>query len=414
MDVKRPRSKIQWKKRLLFGSISVGFIFFVGVQFELLGSKIKISGQQLLYANVRQGDLSISVEGYGKLHSSQKKLLTALTDATIDEIFLKPGAIVSEGSLILRMNNPELMQSAASALQVVVQERANFKKMNLNQKRDLLSEQSRAAELKASLIVAEMKLEAEELLFKKGIVSKLQFKQSEVKVAQLDEQLRIQASRFEQLGLVHQEALNVQQEVIKQAERQRQNQLTRIQALDIRAGIPGVLQQLSVELGQSVKAGQELVLIGSTDKLEAYIRVSQTQAEDIRIGQLATIDARSDKMLGKVSRIDPTVVDGTVLIEVSLDMPIAASARPGLSVDGVIEVGELSDILYIERPVNARENESTVLYRLIDNKQTALATPIRFGDDVGKFIQILSGAKVGDTFILSDLSRYQPQEIVIQ
>ena len=162
----------------------------------------------------------------------------------------------------------------------------------------------------------------------------------------------------------------------------------------------GLLQQLPVSLGQSVEAGQELVLVGSRDDLDAQIRVPQSQANLVQIGQSAVIDTRQHKIEGVVKRIDPTVKDGTVMVEVNLNKPLPQSARSELNVEGTIKVGKLANILYIERPTQIKNNSSENLYQVVDSS-LAKTTPVTFGNAIGRYIEIKAGAQTGDRFVLS-------------
>jgi hypothetical protein len=176
--------------------------------------------------------------------------------------------------------------------------------------------------------------------------------------------------------------------------------------LTVRAGFDGVLQRLSVELGQSLAAGQEVALIGSVTDLIALIRVPQSQAQLITIGKVAIIDTRRDKIEGVVTRIDPVVDNNTVEIEIALPASLPASARPQLSVDGIIVADTIQNITYIKRPAGAKSNTSVSLYRL-NTQENATSQELRFGVQAGQFIQVLSGASVGEQFIISDLSNLQ-------
>jgi HlyD family secretion protein len=415
MDIKRPPGKPFKSKRWPLVLGAVGLTILLGWQLTSTGTTGNVSANQLLFGEVQQGDLAIVVEGYGVLRSSRQKLLTAFSGATVEEIVLKPGALVTKDSVILILSNPELTQEVESAQQALAQEKANLRKLILNQKSKMLKEHSEIAELETNLTEAQFKFGAQSELFSKGIVSRLQFKQTELAVEKYTVQLTIQRDRLKQLALVDQEAVNIQTEVIKQAEGFFQARCRRIDALTVKASMTGVLQRLSVVLGESVESGQQLALVGSTDRLDAHIRVPQTQVGKVQIGQTVIIDTRQDKIPGEVYRIDPAVEEGTVLVEVALQGPMPKSARPELTVEGIINTGVIGDTLYIERPVNARANAGTTLFKLIDNEQRALATTVELGAEVGRFIQVLKGAQVHDTFILSDLSRYQDNaEISIQ
>jgi HlyD family secretion protein len=237
-------------------------------------------------------------------------------------------------------------------------------------------------------------------------VSQLTFQQSVLDERQLKQRIAILKQRIEQLKLVHNESVNIQLERVKQQQGRLNSAGSRLDKLTVRAGFDGVLQRLSVELGQSLAAGQEVALIGSVTDLIALIRVPQSQAQLITIGKVAIIDTRRDKIEGVVSRIDPIVDNNTVEIEIALPASLPASARPQLSVDGVIIADTLQNISYIKRPAGAKSNTSVSLYRL-DSQQSATSQALRFGAQAGQFIQILSGASVGEQFIISDLSNLQ-------
>ena len=188
----------------------------------------------------------------------------------------------------------------------------------------------------------------------------------------------------------------------------------RLERLSVKAGFDGVLQRLSVELGQSLAAGQEIALIGSVQELIALVRVPQSKAQQIFIGQKAIIDTRRDKVFGTVARIDPIVVENTVEVEIALPEQLPASARPQLSVDAVIITDILNNITYMERPVNAKANSSISLFRLDDSNNAATRTQVKFGKEAGRYIEIIEGGKVNDTFIVSDLSLLKELKLNIE
>ena len=198
---------------------------------------------------------------------------------------------------------------------------------------------------------------------------------------------------------------------------QQQGQLdiaqNRLDRLTVKAGFDGVLQRLSVELGQSLAAGQEIALIGSVQELIALVRVPQSKAQQIFIGQKAIVDTRRDKIVGTVSRIDPVVVENTVEVEIALPDQLPASARPQLSVDAVIITDTLTNITYMKRPVNGKANSNSRLFRLDDSNNYAMRTDVKFGKEAGRYIEITEGGKVNDVFIVSDLSLVKNSELSI-
>lgn len=368
--------------------------------------EVSLEREDLLIESVQHGDLEVIIEGYGTLTSDKQQLITSFSPATVKEIVLKPGAHVSANSVIVRLENPELVQQLENAEQELIQSQANLRQLVLNNQRESLNESANLAEITARFDTAKLRRTAEEKLVKKGIVSQLTFQQSSLDEQQLKQRISILKERINQLKLVHEESVNIQNERVKQQQGRLNIAQSRLDKLTVRAGFDGVLQRLSVELGQSLSAGQEVALIGSVTDLIALIRVPQSQAQLVTIGKRAVIDTRRDKIEGVVSRIDPIVDNNTVEIEIALPASLPASARPQLNVDGKIIADTLQNIQYIKRPAGAQSNTSTSLYKL-SNQSKATPQALRFGVQAGQFIQVLSGASVGEQFIISDLSNLQ-------
>lgn len=414
MDIKKTPKKptlLTNKKMIVLTAIIVLFSLMISTKNSL--ATRNLARKDILISTVKQGNIDISVEGYGTLKSNKLQLLTTLSKATVKDILLKPGALVSTGSVIVQLENPELEQLLESASQVLVQEQANLRQLALNHQRELLTENASLAELTASFQTTQLKRIAQQALLAKGIVSELSFKETQLNEQQFKQRIIIANKRLEHLGLVHKEAINIQKERIKQQQGQYRIAQKRLDRLSIKAGFNGVLQRLSVELGQSVQAGQEVALIGSVKDLIALIKVSQNQAQQVVIDQKVIINTRQDDIIGKVTRIDPVVKDNTVEIEVSLPTQLPASARPQQNVDAVIVSKTLIDALYIERPINIQKQSEHVLYQLDESNNVAHREKLYFGDKAGRYITIKSGAELGNKFIISDLSNYQVEQIVI-
>lgn len=415
MDVKKAKakqSKFQ-KVPVMIGSaicLLVALTWYVSTQ----AGMTTIKRNDILVGTVKQGDLQVEIEGYGALRSDRQLLITSLTSATVQEIVLKPGALVTSDSVIVQLSNPELEQQLNNAVQEMSQQTANLRQLKLNQQRELLNESASYAEMEARYETAKVRLEAQSGLIASGIVSALDYKESQVQEAQLKKRLAIHKQRTEALKLVNQEAINIQKEKIKQQQGQLNIAQNRLDRLSVKAGFDGVLQRLSVELGQSLSAGQEIALIGSVKDLIALVRVPQNKAQQIFIGQQAVVDTRRDKITGTVARIDPVVVDNTVEVEIALPDQLPDSARPQLSVDAVIITETLANITYIERPVNGKANSNTQLFRLDDSNNYAMRTDLKLGKEAGRYIEVLEGAKVNETFIVSDLSLLKKSELTIE
>jgi len=415
MDVKK--SKVKQRKvnsKPIIGGLAICLLAVVTWYVSANAGGKSVKRNNMLFGTVKQGDLQVEIEGYGALRSDKQVLITSLTRATVQEIVLKPGALVTADSIIVQLANPELQQQVDNEIQELSQRNANLRQLKLNQQREILNESASYAEMEASYETAKVRLEAQTGLVKSGIVSALDYKESFVHEAQLKKRLHIHKQRTAALKLVNQEAINIQLEQIKQQQGQLDIAQNRLNRLTVKAGFDGVLQRLSIELGQSLAAGQEVALIGSVQELIALVKVPQSKAQQIFIGQQAIVDTRRDKIVGIVSRIDPVVVDNTVEIEIALPAQLPASARPQLSVDATIITDTLTNITYMERPVNARENSSTSLFLLDDSNDYAMRTPIKFGKEAGRYIEIIEGGKVNDTFIVSDLSLIKNIELTIE
>ncbi|MFT5725381.1 MAG: HlyD family secretion protein [Bacteroidia bacterium] len=405
MDIiKKPKKRSLFSKMffVICGVICVALIVIQLVTQSL--GPLRVSRDQLVIEEVRNGDIQVTVSGFGQLISNKQRLITATSDSVVTQIILKPGAQITAGSVIAVLENAELVQKHEDAKQELVQKQANLKQLMLSNKRELLAESANIEEVTAQYEMSALKRKAEERLIKNGIVSQLTFQYSVLNEKQLKKRISILVERVNQLKLVHQEAINVQQEQIKQQIGRLKLTHTHLKKLEVKAEFEGVLQRLSVELGQSLSAGQEIALIGSATDLIANIKVPQNQAQQLVIGQSVTIDTRRDKILGRVSRIDPIVENNTVKVEIALPKVLPLSARPYLDVDGTVLIKTLEKVNYIKRPANLNADSVVNIYQVTDdNSQTKLRT-LKFGQKAGHFIEIVSGARKGQRFIISDLS----------
>lgn len=405
MDVvkTKKKAKINWSNKTLL-VVGIAVVVVLALWANQSASSVSVKRGEILIDQVKRGDLDVIIEGYGSLKSDKQQLITAFSRATVKEIVLKPGANVKADSVIVLLDNPELQQQLDSAKRALSQEKANLRQLKLNQQREKLNEAAALAQINANYETASLKRIAEEKLEKQGIVSTLTFQQTLLNEQQLKKRIAILKQRLAQLDLVHQEAVSIAQDRVHQQQGLLDIAQARLDKLTVRAGFDGVLQRLSVELGQSLSAGQEVALIGSVSDLIALIRVPQSQAQQIEIGQSTIIDTRRDKIMGTVSRIDPIVADNTVEVEIELPEQLPASARPMLNVDGIITADTLKNVHYIQRPPSIKSNSKVSLYRVDPQTQQAELVELKLGRQAGRYIEIISGAKDNQQFIVSDLS----------
>jgi multidrug resistance efflux pump len=405
MDVSKKIAKgPRWGKRTKLAA-AVGMSVLALVLF-LAGSRnaVAVSEHDLVIDAVQKGSLDITIEGYGELISAKQTLLTSPSQATVQEIVLKPGAEVKADSVIVRLQDPELVQKYEAARQALNTAQATFRQLELTNQRETIKEEGAQAELEALQKTATAKRTAEEGLAKTGVVTKLTFAQTVEDEKQLNIRAELGKKGMKQLDQVHKESLRIQDDQVKQMEANLTVAQIQLDRLTVHAGMDGVLQKLPVEMGQSLPPGAEVALVGSATDLVALIRVPQGQAQSVHIGNDATIDTRREKIRGKVSRIVPIVANNTVEIEVALADIKGTSARPNLSVDGTIIGDRLEHITYVRRPARVNANTTVQAYAIASGSTDAQPKQVRFGRLAGQYIEILAGADVGERLVVSDLT----------
>ncbi|MBD0784664.1 HlyD family efflux transporter periplasmic adaptor subunit [Pseudoalteromonas flavipulchra] len=351
--------------------------------------------------------MQVLVGGYGVLRSKKQTLITSQTPATVKEIYLRPGAKVEPDSVIMQLNNPEALKNLEAARIALAKEKANLRRLKLSNRQKLLAEKSKLAELSSEYEVAKLKKIAEQKLVQNGIVSSITYQTTVLNVEQMKLRVNLLEEALEQYKAVNQEVENIQQEAINEYANLYRSAAEQVEQLTVKAGLAGILQRMPVELGQSVTAGQELALVGSKDDLLAMIKVSQSNADQLQIGQQVSVKSIQDKMAGKISRIAPQVNEGTIEVEITFDAPAPPSARPELSVDAEIVITTLRDTLFIERPINAQKGSQMELFKLDPENEWAEKKLISFGNESGNQIEVYGGAVENDRLILSNLTNFK-------
>jgi len=409
MDVIIKKKTYGTKQKVSIVVLAVGVLLSLWLVLQP-SANIRVPAADIWIGEVKRGDLQQSVSGFGRLKSKETRLLTAYSNATVEEILLKPGAIVTPNSVLVKLFDPQIEQSVRNAQRLLTQINNQYLQLEINQKRELLSQESTLEVLRSSLESAKLEVTAQSQLIEQGIVSNIDYQRRLLEQQQLTRRLDIETQRIEQLKELHAANLAIAKSNIDAQEealslvKQTQDRLT------VRAGIAGVMQSLSVELGQSVNAGQELALVGSKDELYALINIPQANMQHVAMQQAVKIDTRAGVIEGKVSRVEPMVNNGSIQVEVMLTSALTNNARPELNISGTISTGTLKDVLYVQKPMNTKQGSQSKLYRLDEDGQSALATTLQFGAETKDTIEIVSGASVNQRFILSDMSRWQDHE----
>lgn len=358
---------------------------------------------------VKRGPMLRQVRGLGTLVPEEILFIAAQTDGRVDKIVVRPGAIVRPDSVLLELSNPELQLAANDAEWQVKAAEATYTDLRVKLESQNLEQQSIAARVHSEYVQAKLKSEVEQKLGEQGLTSELNLKTTKAIADELLNRSSIEKKKVDISGESIEAQLAAQHVQIEKLRAAWQLKRAQVEQLKVRAGAAGVLQQLPVEVGQRLAPGTILAKIAQPSKLKAELKVPETQAKDVVIGLKAEIDTRNGVILGSVSRIDPAVLNGTVTVDVRLEGELPSGARPDLSVDGVIEIERLNDILFVERPVIAQQNSSMTVFRLEPDGKEAVRVPVKFGRSSVSTIEVLEGLKVGDQVILSDMSAMDAQ-----
>jgi RND family efflux transporter MFP subunit len=418
MDIARP----DIRKKKLRRNIAVGAVLVVGVTaaaWAVMRLKPAIPTQDastIWPDTVKRGDFTVNVRGLGTLTPREEsiQLIPAQTDATITRIRVLPGTKVSPDTILLDMSDPQLQQQLLSAKLALDGARADYKSLQASLQSTIMGLKSTDAGVDAQFSQAQLQEQIDKQRYALGEISGLQYQQSKNNADQLTAQHNIS---IEQLD-VNQKAILVQlassQSKIDQAKALLDLYEKQEEELQVRAGISGVLSSLAVPVGvgQHVTAGTSVAEVIDPSQLKAALQIAETQAHDILIGQPAEIDTHNGIVPGHVSRIDPSVLNGTRTVDVTLDGPLPPGAVPQLSVDGTIDLQHLHDVLYVGRPAFGNPYSTISLFRIDPDGKTATRVQVKVGGASVTLIQILDGLHEGDRVILSDMSRYDANDKV--
>lgn len=408
MDIQRPSNARAKKiRRIVYGTIAV--MLLGGVTYAL--SKLKpaaptVDKGTVWTDTVKRGPMLREVRGLGTLVPEDIRWITAQTDSRVDHWVLRPGAIINPNSVIMELSDPTLQQTALDAEYQLKGAEADYANLRVQVDSDLMNQKASEAQVRSDYEQAKIQHDVDEKLVKQGLTAELIENLSKVKVQQLAIRVQLEGDRTRIATDSANAKLAAQQAKIDQLKALYGLKKSQLEALHVRAGISGVLQLVPVDEGQHVTAGTNLARVADPKKLKAEIKIAETQAKDVALGQKASIDTRNGIVNGHVTRIDPSVVNGTVTVDVAIDDPLPPGARPDLSVDGTITIENLKDVLYVGRPVHGQSDSTIGLFKLVDDGSDAVRVNVKLGRSSVNTIEILDGLKVGDQVILSDMSAW--------
>ena len=353
---------------------------------------------------VRRGPMLRQVRGLGTLVPEEILFIAAQTEGRVDRIAARPGAVVNANTVLLELSNPELALAANDAEWQVKTAEANYTDLRVRLESQKLEQQSVAARVHSDYVQAKLKADLEQRLGDQGLTSEINLKTTKAIADELANRSSIEKKKVEISGESIEAQLAAQRVQIEKLRATWQLRKAQVEQLIVRAGAQGVLQQLPVEVGQRLIAGTVLAKIAQPSKLKAELKIPETQAKDIILGQKVDIDTRNGHIPGEVSRIDPAVVNGTVTVDVRLEGELPSGARPDLSVDGSVEIERLADVIFVNRPVLGQPNSTISLFKLEPDGKEAIRVPVKLGRGSVATIEVLEGLKVGDRVLLSDMS----------
>ena len=411
MDIIRDTRPQKKKKRLVWGVVGTGVIALTIFLPRLLPSAApSVDAATVWMDTVERGTLVRQVRGPGTLVPEQMRWITAATPGRIERILSLPGTEVGAGDLIMEMSNPDVDMQLLTAQQQLSQARAGLAQLRTNLTTQELTQRGTVATVRTQFLDAERNYATNQRLFDENpdLVARADLDRTKDQVEELSIRLEIEEDRLEVIAGATQEQLDAQIDQIERLTEMVVFNRDRLQSMQVTVPVGGVLAPLDIPLqeGQWVQSGANLSRVVVPGRLKAEIRIPQTQAQDIVVGQIAMIDTRTDTIEGTVVRIDPAVRNGTVTIDVALPRNLPPSARPDLSVDGSVVIQRLPDVIFMGRPTFGQANAQVSIFKLTEDGQFAHRVTIRLGASSVNDIQVREGLVPGDVVILSDMSQW--------
>ncbi len=410
MDIARPEFRQQRRRRQILWS-AVGLVCLTAVTVAVMRLKPaapEVERGTVWTDTVKRGSMLRQVRGLGSLIPSQEftRQIPAETEATVVRIRMLPGSQVKADTILVEMSNPQVEEAAVDAKLQLKAAESEYQSLRVTLESDLMNQKADAATVKADYTQAKLHSDSDKQLYDFGVISGLAYDDSKNKADELKARDDIATGRL----AVNQKAIESQlaeeQAKVDQMRVLAELKQKQLDALQVRAGIEGVLVDLPLEVGQHLMPGTMVARVVQPNHLIAELKVSETQARDVQIGQPALIDTHNGTVSGTVMRVDPGVQNGTVTVDVRLADDLPKGARPDLSVDGTIDLERLDDVIYVGRPAFGQENSAITLFKLDPDQRGAARVTVKVGRASVNAIQVLQGLHEGDTVILSDMSRY--------
>ncbi len=411
MDIPRQRVRSNRSLYLAIGGVAAALALTYGLS-RLKAAAPTVERSGVWIDTVKRGEMLRQVKGPGTLVPEHIRWITADTAGRVERIHIKPGARVEEGTLLMELANPDVMLQALEAERQVANAEAELLNVTATLQTARLEQESRLATLNAEASDARRRAEADARLHERELLSSMDAKFAAEKRAELEARVKLEGQRRDVIG--HSErarlvAMRAQLDKLRAVAQFRKQQ---VESMQVKAGGKGVLQELPLELGQWVTPGTLLAKVVQPEELKAELKVPETQAKDLSVGQVAQIDTRNGVIAGHVTRIAPSAKEGTVLVEIGLEGALPKGARPDLTVEGVVQIEKLTDVLHMGRPAGAQPESAMELFVLTPDGDGATRTRLTLGRSSVSTIEVRDGVKEGDKVVLSDMSAWDNAERV--
>jgi len=414
MDIPRPSAAKQRRNRqIVYAAAGIALVALVTMGLsKLKPAAPSVERSTVWIDSVKRGPMLRQVRGLGTLVPEDIRWIPAVTEGRVDRILVLPGTAVKAETVLLELSNPQLQQEALDASWKLKAAEADYKNFEVQLASQVLAQKSEAAKSQSEYSQAKMQADTDSELQKLGVISQNSLKVSDEKARELAIRNQIEHQRLANSGQVLEAQLQAKQAEVEQFRALSRLKQTQLDGLRVRAGTNGVLQEQTLKVGQWVTPGTTLAKVVQPERLKAELKIAETQAKDIQLKQPASIDTHNGVISGHVMRIDPSVQNGTVTVDVALDGALPQGARPDLSVDGTIDLERITDILYVGRPAFGQEKSTVGIFKLDPDGRTAVRAQVKLGRSSVNTVEILQGLKEGDQVVLSDMSRWDSYDRV--
>ncbi|MBV9109618.1 MAG: HlyD family efflux transporter periplasmic adaptor subunit [Gemmatimonadetes bacterium] len=406
MDVPRQKPR-KSKKVFIYSGAALALLTAVTAALASMDPAAPAVDRSTLWMDtVRKGDMMRQVRGPGTLVSENIRWISAVTQGRVERKLVEPGTQVAQGTVLVELSNPDVERQALEAQRQLTAAQADLTTLRTNLQNQLLTQQGTVANIQAQYNQAQRQAQSAEALARQNMVSGQELAKARDDAADLQTRLGVERQRADFMSRSMRQQLAGQESQVAMLRRLAEFNQSQIASMQVRSPQAGVLQELPVELGQWVNSGATLAKVVQPGTLKAVLRIPETQARDVAVGQMASIDTRNGIVRGHVTRMDPAAQNGTVTVDVALEGALPRGARPDMTVDGTIDLERLPNVLHVGRPAYGQPESTLGMFRLRDGGKEAERVNVRLGRGSATAVEVLNGLNPGDVVILSDMSEY--------